>query len=66
VAEAVAVAVMKEKHEICLGIMHGFDWTAWFSGSPAERLGLLPAAQEHVLAQEDGKSRFLPARSPYA
>ena len=28
---------------------------------PAERLGLLPAAQEHILAQEDGKDRYLRA-----
>jgi type I restriction enzyme R subunit len=30
----------------------------WTDGSPAERLGLLPPAQEHVLAQEDGKPGF--------
>ena len=30
-------------------------------GTPAERLGLLPAAQEHVLAQENGKERCLTA-----
>ena len=30
-------------------------------GTPAERLGLLPAAQEHVLAQENGKERCLSA-----
>ena len=31
----------------------------WTSGTPAERLGLLPAAQEHILAQEDGRARLL-------
>jgi type I restriction enzyme R subunit len=58
-----AVAVMKEKYEICLGIMHGLDWTPWSSGTAVERLSLIPAAQEQVLAQEDGKQRYLQAVS---
>jgi type I restriction enzyme R subunit len=53
-----AVAVLLEKYEICCGMMHGFNWSKWTSGSPAQRLGLLPAAQEHILQQEDGKPRF--------
>ena len=56
-----AVAIMLEKHEVCCGLMHGFNWSKWSSGAPAERLGLLPSAQEHVLAQSDGKERFLGA-----
>ena len=54
-----AVAAMREKYEICCGLFHGFDRSAWSDGTPAQRLGLLPAAQEHVLAQEDGKERCL-------
>lgn len=56
-----AVALMLERHEICCGIFHGFDWGVWKTGTPAQRLSLLPAAQEHVLAQEDGKERLLQA-----
>ena len=56
-----AVAVMLEKYEVCCGLFHGFDWSRWTTGTPQERLGLLPAAQEHVLAQEDGKERCLNA-----
>ena len=56
-----AVAVMLEKHEVCCALFHGFDWTKWTKGTPQERLNLLPAAQEHVLAQEDGKERCLNA-----
>ena len=56
-----AVAAMREKYEICLGLFHGFDRSAWIDGAPAVRLGLLPAAQEHVLAQDDGKNRCLQA-----
>ncbi len=56
-----AVSAMQEKYEICCGMMHGFDWSKWTTGAPQERLGLLPPAQEHVLAQEDGKNRWLRA-----
>ena len=56
-----AVTVMLEKYEICCAIMHGFDWSAWTSGSSADRVTLLPAAQEHILAHEDGKERWLAA-----
>ena len=52
---------MQEKYEVCLGLLHGFDWSAWTSGTPTERLSLLPAAQEHILAQESGKDRYLAA-----
>ena len=52
-----AVAVMLEKYDICCGLFHGFDRARWISGTPAERLGVLPAAQEHILAQENGKER---------
>jgi type I restriction enzyme R subunit len=54
-----AVALMLEKHEICCALFHGFDWSKWITGTPAERLGVLPSAQEHILAQRDGKDRLL-------
>ncbi len=54
-----AVAVMLEKHEVCCGLFHGFDWAKWTTGTPQERLSLLPAAQEHILKQEGGKDRLL-------
>lgn len=54
-----AVAVMLEKHEVCLGLFHGFDWSVWATGTADERLHLLPPAQEHILAQEEGKERLL-------
>ncbi len=56
-----AVAVMLEKYEVCCGLFHGFDRSKWMTGTPADRLSLLPAAQEHILAQEDGKDRCLRA-----
>ena len=56
-----AVAVMLEKYEICCGLFHGFDRSKWITGTPAERLGLLPPAQEHILVQENGKDRCMSA-----
>jgi type I restriction enzyme, R subunit len=67
-----AVALMLERHEICCDLFGpfagpnqktqpGFDWGHWTTGTPAQRLSILPAAQEHILAQEDGKDRLLQA-----
>lgn len=39
----------------------GFDWSPWKTGGPQERLSVLPAAQENVLAQDDGKNRLVKA-----
>ncbi|MDY0391873.1 MAG: type I restriction endonuclease subunit R [Candidatus Bipolaricaulis sp.] len=56
-----AVAVMLEKYEVCCDLFHGFDWSRWTRGEPEERLSLLPTAQEHILAQENGKDRLIAA-----
>ncbi len=56
-----AVALMLQKHEVCCGIFHGFDWGLWTTGTPVQRLSLLPAAQEHALTQNEGKERLLQA-----
>jgi type I restriction enzyme R subunit len=66
-----AVAVMLEKYEVCCGlfgpittptgVVPGFDRSKWTTGTPGERLGLLPAAQEHILRQENGKDRCVRA-----
>ena len=56
-----AVAVMLEKYEVCVGLFHGFDYTKWASGTPQEKLALLPAAQEHILPQTQGKERYMAA-----
>ncbi len=59
--KADAIAVMLEKHEVCYAMFHGFDWSAWTGGSAADRLTLIPAGQEHILAQEEGKERYTQA-----
>ncbi|MFA6955910.1 MAG: type I restriction endonuclease subunit R [Thermoanaerobaculia bacterium] len=53
-----AVDAMQQQVEICRGIFYGLDWSKWITGKPHERLGVLPQAQEHVLALPDGKSRL--------
>jgi len=57
--QADAVAVMLEKHEIVAALFHGFDYGAFIAGTPTERVSVLPAAQEHIVAQRDGKERLL-------
>jgi type I restriction enzyme R subunit len=52
-----AVAKMLEKYEVCCAMFHGFDWSDW-TGKPAQRIALLPKAQEYILAQEDGQERY--------
>jgi type I restriction enzyme R subunit len=56
---AQAIAVMLEKHGIACDLMHPFDWVKWTTGKPTERLALIPAGQEHILEQEDGKKRWV-------
>jgi hypothetical protein len=56
---AQAIAVMLEKHGIACDLMHGFNWDKWTTGKPTERLALIPAGQEHILEQDDGKKRWV-------
>jgi type I restriction enzyme R subunit len=63
-----AVIVMVEKYEVCCDFFHGFDRSKWTSGKPAQKLSLLPAAQEHLLARaakekrpEEHKQKFMQA-----
>jgi type I restriction enzyme R subunit len=54
-----AIAVMHEKYGIACDMMHGFQWGKWTTGTPTERLQLIPAGQEHILQQDDGKKRWV-------
>jgi type I restriction enzyme R subunit len=56
-----AVRALLEKVDVCGALFHGFDYTAFTTGTATERMALLPAAQEHVLAQENGKERLVQA-----
>ena len=54
-----AVNELLKRYEICKGLFHGFNWSKFFTGTAAEKIGVLPLAQEHILQQEDGKKRLL-------
>jgi type I restriction enzyme R subunit len=56
-----AVAVMLEKYEICIGLFHGFDLGPLTQGTAQQRISMIPAGQEFILAQERGKERLLQA-----
>jgi len=58
-----AVAVMQEKYEQVCAILHGFDYPGAAETTAAKRLPLIAQAAEHVLAQKDGKPRYLQAVS---
>jgi type I restriction enzyme R subunit len=58
-----AVAVLLEKYEVLRGMLHGFDYSRFLTGKPAERLAVVPAAMEHILQRENGKKRCLEAVS---
>ena len=56
-----ALAVLQEKHEIVKAMYHGFDYSIFFTGSPRERLAIIPASMDYILGLEDGKKRYLKA-----
>lgn len=61
IPEDVAVAALEEKYEIVTAMLHGFDYSPFFKGKPAQRLAIIPAAMDFLLQQADGKSRFMQA-----
>jgi len=54
-----AVAIMLEKYEVVSAMFHGFDYSRFVTGTPAERISIIPAAIEHILVQPNGKERLL-------
>jgi type I restriction enzyme R subunit len=54
-----AVALMLEEVEVCRGLFHGFDYGRFLRGTASERLHVLPEAQEHILAQDEGRDRLV-------
>jgi len=54
-----AVALMLEKYEVVLSMFHGFDYSRFFSDSPAEQLTIIKEAMEYILSQDDGGDRYM-------
>jgi len=53
-----AVELMLRKHQECCALFEGFDWSGWTNAKPSTKLELLPGAQEHILAQQEGKEKL--------
>jgi type I restriction enzyme, R subunit len=58
-----AVRLMQKHYEIVRDMIHGFDSKPYYTGTPDERLKVIPKAMQHVLALEDGEKRYLKAVS---
>lgn len=60
-----AVALMQEKYEIVQAMFHGYDYSRFFTGTPAERLTILCEATDWILRPEfkddNGVQRYIQA-----
>lgn len=56
-----ALELMQMYYEIVSDMFFGFNYSVFYSGTPLQRLQLLPAAMEHILKlkEGDGKKRYL-------
>lgn len=54
-----AVEIMLSRYESVQDIFYGFDFQVFHTGTPTQRLSVIPAAMEHVLSQQDGKKRYM-------
>lgn len=61
IPQEAAIAIMQEKYEIVTNLFYGFDYSQFFNSTPAERLSVMPAAMNHILAQPEGEQRFIKA-----
>jgi len=53
-----AVELMLRRHQECCALFGGFDWSGWAAAKPSDKLGMLPWAQEHILARPQGKENL--------
>ncbi|OYQ85897.1 DEAD/DEAH box helicase [Wohlfahrtiimonas chitiniclastica] len=56
-----AVTIMQEKLEILENMMHGYDYTAYFTASTSDKLRIILESEDHILGLDDGKKRFMTA-----
>ena len=54
-----AVGFMLDQYSIVKAFFHGFDYQPFFTGTPAQRLSIIPAALEHILQRHGDKKRYL-------
>ena len=63
VPQWMAVSVLMEKYEVTRDMFHGFDYSKFLRGTPQDSVRMIPAAMDHILKQEDGRSRYMKAVS---
>jgi type I restriction enzyme R subunit len=60
-----AIALMQEKYEVVAGLFHGFDYRAFHTAPPPERLTILRNAMDWILrpesVEEKGPQRYIQA-----
>lgn len=56
-----AIHIMQTDYEVVQGFYHQFDYNVFFNGDSTQRLSLITRAMEHVLAQSNGKERYIEA-----
>ena len=58
-----AATILQEKLEVLDGIMHGYDYTQYFTANTSRKLGIILESENHILGidQGEGKTRFLNA-----
>ena len=55
-----AAEIMLEKYDVVKAMFHGFDYSRFFDGSPAQRLNTLSAAVDHILSGRDNlRDRYI-------
>jgi type I restriction enzyme R subunit len=60
--QAQAIAVMQEKYEVVIDMLHGFKYAAVLqSGTGEQKLKLIGDAKEFIFDLDDGKRRFVEA-----
>ncbi len=53
-----AVAEMKRRFEIVQDLFHGFDYMRYFTAATGQQLQIILDAEEHILAQQDGRKHL--------
>lgn len=56
-----AFEVLLEKYEIVQGILHGYNYSRFFTGTASQRVSVIPEAMNFILQQDNGQSRFVQA-----
>ena len=54
-----AVEIMTEKLEVVRQILHGFDYTDFFTVAVKDKLAIILRAENYLLGIENGKARFI-------